>query len=131
MQPELPLCPPPLVDSRAEERSPPAAEVSPRAAMTGHLVSSEAPSGRWRCEKGPDQDSRSAGIGDEAVPVRVPAECCRIKIGPNRKSLIKLFRNPLTARALLYAVVLLGCAPEGATKILSYHGLPTGGGQSS
>ena len=54
-----------------------------------------------------------------------------MKIGPNRKSRIKLFRNPLTALALLYAVVLLGCAPEGATKILSYHGLPTGGGQSS
>jgi hypothetical protein len=67
-------------------RGPPAAEVSPRAAMTGHLVSSEAPSVRWRYENGPDQDSRSAGIGDEAVPVRVQAEGCRMKIGPNRKS---------------------------------------------
>src|SRR5262245_10324976 len=76
-----------------------------RAAMTGHLVSSEAPSGRWRYENGPNQDSRSAGIGDEAVPVRVQAEGCRMKIGPNRKSRIKLFRNPLTALALLYAVV--------------------------
>jgi murein DD-endopeptidase MepM/ murein hydrolase activator NlpD len=54
-----------------------------------------------------------------------------MKIGPNRKSRIKLFRNPLTALALLYAVVLLGCAPEGTTKILSNHGFPTGGGQSS
>ena len=48
-----------------------------------------------------------------------------MKIGPNRKSRIKLFRNPLTALALLYAVVLLGCAPEGTTRILSYHGLAT------
>src|SRR5262249_37209026 len=45
-----------------------------------------------------------------------------------RKSRIKLFRNPLTALALLYAVVLLGCAPEGTTKILSYHGFVVGGG---
>src|SRR5262249_8828867 len=43
-------------------------------------------------------------------------------MSPNRKSRIKLFRNPLTALALLYAVVLLGCAPEGTTHILSYHG---------
>jgi ABC transporter substrate binding protein len=57
--------------------------------MTGHLVSSEAPSGRWRYENGPDQDSRSAGIGDEAVPVRVQAEGCRMKIGPNRKSRLR------------------------------------------
>src|SRR5262249_31779353 len=62
------------------------AAVSPRAAMTGPLVSWEAPSARWRYENGPDQDSRSAGIGDEAVPVRVQAEGCRMKIGPNRKS---------------------------------------------
>ncbi|HKX02000.1 MAG TPA: M23 family metallopeptidase [Methylomirabilota bacterium] len=47
-------------------------------------------------------------------------------MSPNRKSRIKLFRNPLTALALLYAVVLLGCAPEGTTSILSYHGLPVG-----
>jgi hypothetical protein len=99
--------------------------------MTGHLVSSEAPSGRWRYENGPDQDSRSAGIGDEAVPVRVQAEGCRMKIGPNRKSRIKLFRNPLTALALLYAVVLLGCAPEGTTSILNYHGLLVGSGRFS
>jgi murein DD-endopeptidase MepM/ murein hydrolase activator NlpD len=39
-----------------------------------------------------------------------------------------LFRNPLTALALLYAVVLLGCAPEGTTPIRSYHGFPAGGG---
>src|SRR5215813_5710575 len=52
-------------------------------------------------------------------------------MSPNRKSRIKLFRNPLTALALLYAVVLLGCAPEGTTRILSYHGLPAGGGGSS
>ena len=49
-------------------------------------------------------------------------------MSPNRKSRIKLFRNPLTALALLYAVVLLGCAPDGTTRILSYHGLPAGGG---
>ncbi|HKF67795.1 MAG TPA: M23 family metallopeptidase, partial [Vicinamibacterales bacterium] len=44
-------------------------------------------------------------------------------MSPNRKSRITLFRNPLTALALLYAVVLLGCAPEGTTAILTYHGL--------
>src|SRR5215813_1079252 len=49
-------------------------------------------------------------------------------MSPNRKSRIKLFRNPLTALALVYAVVLLGCAPEGTTKILSYHGFVAGGG---
>jgi murein DD-endopeptidase MepM/ murein hydrolase activator NlpD len=54
-----------------------------------------------------------------------------MKIGPNRKSRIKLFRNPLTALALLYAVVLLGCAPEGTTHILNYHGLLVGGGRFS
>ncbi len=53
-----------------------------------------------------------------------------MKIGPNRKSWIKLFRNPLTALALLYAVVLLGCAPEGTTKIMSYHGFVAGIGAS-
>src|SRR5499427_7706711 len=47
-------------------------------------------------------------------------------MSPNRKSRIKLFRNFLTALALLYAVVLLGCAPEGTTRILSYHGLEYG-----
>src|SRR5262245_39046073 len=51
-------------------------------------------------------------------------------MSPNRKSRIKLFRNPLTALALLYAVVLLGCAPEGTTRILSYHGLQAGGRSS-
>ena len=49
-------------------------------------------------------------------------------MSPNRKSRIKLFRNPLTALALLYAVVLLGCAPEGTTQILSYHGFAARGG---
>ena len=48
---------------------------------------------------------------------------------PNRQSRIKLFRNPLTALALLYAVVLLGCAPEGTTRILNYHGLLVSGGR--
>jgi murein DD-endopeptidase MepM/ murein hydrolase activator NlpD len=44
----------------------------------------------------------------------------------------KLLRNPLRALMLLYAVVLLGCAPEGTTRILSYHGFPVGdGGRSS
>src|SRR5262249_20973575 len=50
-------------------------------------------------------------------------------MSPNRKSRIKLFRNPLTALALLYAGVLLGCAPEGTTRILSYHGFLAGGGR--
>jgi len=52
-------------------------------------------------------------------------------MSPNRKSRIKLFRNPLTALALLYAVVLLGCAPEGTTRILSYHGFLGSSGPSS
>jgi len=44
----------------------------------------------------------------------------------------KLLRNPLRALLLLYAVVLLGCAPEGTARITSYHGLPVGdGGRSS
>src|ERR1700730_15414678 len=74
--------------------------------MTGHLVSSEAPSGRCRYENGPDQDSRSAGIGDEAVPVRVQAEGCRMKIGPNRKSRLKTIEDePLPA-------LLVRCSPE-------------------
>ncbi len=66
--------------------------------MTGHLVSSEAPSGRWRYENGPDQDSRSAGIGDEAVPVRVQAEGCRMKIGPNRKSRFNAYDVPSSSQ---------------------------------
>jgi hypothetical protein len=72
--------------------------------MTGHLVSSEAPSGRWRYENGPDQDSRSAGIGDEAVPVRVQAEGCRMKIGPNRKSRLRMARVLRTGLYVAYAL---------------------------
>ena len=72
--------------------------------MTGHLVSWEAPSGRWRYENGPDQDSRSAGIGDEAVPVRVQAEGCRMKIGPNRKSRVRMARVLRTGLYVAYAL---------------------------
>src|SRR5689334_22448400 len=46
-------------------------------------------------------------------------------MSPNRKPRIKL------ALALLYAVVLLGCAPEGTARILNYHGLLVGGGRFS
>ena len=46
---------------------------------------------------------------------------------PNHKSRIKLFRNPLTALALLYALALLGCA-EGTIHIMSYHGVARSSG---
>src|SRR5262249_18070476 len=59
----------------------------------------------------PDMIGKAGGITQGARPM-----------SPNRKSRIKLFRNTLTALALLYAVVLLGCAPEGTTRILTYHG---------
>ena len=40
----------------------------------------------------------------------------------------KLLRNPLRVLMLLYAVALLGCAAEGTTQIMSYHGFLVGGG---
>src|SRR5215510_4020244 len=69
--------------------------------------------GSWRTRRGYENNAR------------------RETMSPHRKSRIKLFRNPLTALALLYAVVLLGCASEGTTRILSYHGFLWAGGPSS
>ena len=86
----------PTVSQRVE--SPPA-EVSPWTVFTSDLASTELLAGRGYHENGPDHESRSAEIGDEAALARVQGEGRRMKIEPNRKSwLSPVFSPPTVTR---------------------------------